>query len=101
MFQKKKYSWQLPLFMAITLGTSGCLKTRAQLREDTDERETSRAIPVQPAQDVHPQGQYVIDELKGEMTKIEGRLEDVERGQREAAAKSNEADKEALKKLEA
>lgn len=77
---------------------SGCLKTRAQLRDDPDD---SKGVPTQPAQDVRPQGQYVIDEVKDEITRIEGRLEDVERTQKESASQKNGgADKDELKKLE-
>lgn len=84
---------------SLMLTQTGCLKTRAQLREEgEDERGiTSQAAPSKAPQDVQPQGQYVIDEIKGEFTRLEGRVEDMERAQKQqaSAAKSDE-----VKKLE-
>jgi tol-pal system protein YbgF len=76
---------------------TGCLKTRAQLKEDGEDREATRSVAVQPPQEVRPQSQYVIDEMKDEMTRMEGRIEDLERNQKESSGRSR--DKEELKKL--
>lgn len=89
--------------VALTVGVSGCLKTRAQLREDSsEEKDFGRPVSVRPAQEVRPQGQYVIDELKEEMTRMEGRMGDLERSQQELAAKagSGSGHKEVFKALE-
>jgi tol-pal system protein YbgF len=84
--------------VSLVVGTSACLKTRAQLR-DEDDREASKPIAVQPAQDVRPQGQYVIDEIKAEITQLTGRVEDLERGQKEL--KEGGGNRDDFKKLEA
>jgi tol-pal system protein YbgF len=83
------------LLAFVLLSSSGCLKTRAQLRDD--DREASKPIPVQPAQEVRPQGQYVIDEIKAEITQLTGRIEDLERAQKE---KSSSVEQEEIKKIE-
>jgi len=80
------------VLISITFSLTSCLKTRAQLREDSD-------IPVSPAQEVHFQSQYVLDEIKSEFTRLEGRVEDLEREQKSSASKNNWA--EDFKKLEA
>jgi TolA-binding protein len=90
--------WILPSFVLVCcLTTTGCLKSRLQLREDGDDREASKPVAAQ-VQDVQPQGTYVIDEIKVEMTKLNGRLEDLERTKNDPAASGQ---KEELKKLEA
>ncbi len=69
--------------VVLIFGLSGCLKTRAQLRDETtDDKEGNRPVAVQPAHDVPMQGQYVIDEIKSEFTRLEGRVEDLERNQK-------------------
>jgi TolA-binding protein len=83
------------IFLSLILSTSACLKTRAQLREDSED---SKPIPVQPAQEVKPQGQYVIDEIKAEITQQQGRIEDLERNQKEVMSGAKSGDE--LKKLE-
>src|ERR1700733_553319 len=89
------------LLFAMSLSFSGCLKTRAQLKDDSDNRgEASRPGPAQPVQDVHPQGQYVLDEIKDEITRLTGRIEDLERSQRESSSHPRGVDKEELRKLE-
>lgn len=85
-----------PLFLVLLLlSSSACLKTRAQLKDD--DREASKPIPVQPAQEVRPQGQYVIDEIKAEITQLTGRIEDLERAQKQKSALSEQ---EEIKKIE-
>lgn len=81
------------------LGFTGCLKTRGQLRDDAEDRGSFKPVPVQPAQEVEPKGQYAIDEIKSEFTRLEGRMEDLERSHKSQMSKSNSADD--LKKLEA
>lgn len=82
----------LILVTALLLPLAGCLKTRAQLKDDDG---AARPVAVQ---DVKPQGQYVIDELKSEITRITGRIEDVERAQQHAA--KGDGGEAAIKKLE-
>lgn len=88
--------------LALTiLSQSGCLKTRAQLRDESDHPEVSNPIPLEPVQDVQPQGKYAIDEMKSEMTQMEGRIEELERVQKEAASSSPLSSiREDLKKLD-
>jgi tol-pal system protein YbgF len=80
-----------------SVSTSSCLKTRAQLKEESDEDQ--KPIPAQ-VQDVQPQGQYVIDELKSELTRLNGRIEELERTQKQASASDTLASKEDLKQLD-
>jgi tol-pal system protein YbgF len=75
---------------------SSCLKTRRQIRDEPEE--DLRPTPVQPVQDVQPQGQYVIDEIKSEITRLVGRVEDLERQANEPRPAPNA---EELKRLEA
>src|SRR4051812_36921350 len=84
--------------LALSVALTGCLKTRAQLRDDGD------AGPVPPergqVEAVQPQGAYVIDELKLEITRLQGRIEDLERTQRDSRSTTARADNEQQKKLE-
>lgn len=91
----------LTFLASFAMSQSACLKTRAQLREESGHDEENHA-PTQaaPVQDVQPQGQYVIDEIKGEFTRLEGRVEDLERLQKQGAANSTSANKDDFKKLE-
>src|SRR4051812_47936891 len=93
----KRLSLLISFLLVLAASLSGCLKTRAQLREDQDD---ARPEPAH-VEDVKPQGQYVIDELKSEMTRLQGRIEDLERTQKDthqtAAVKANSDE---LKKME-
>jgi TolA-binding protein len=89
---------QSAIVVGLMLSLSGCLKTRAQLKDSDDEDAQPRPAQVQ---DVQPQGQYVIDEVKSEITRLTGRLEDLERANRERDAQGANTQKEELKKLEA
>lgn len=81
--------------LILTLASTACLRTRAQLRDEGDEdREAGKPVAAK-VEDVQPQGQYVVDELKGELTRMNGRIEDLERAQRETGGQS-----EQVKKLE-
>jgi tol-pal system protein YbgF len=97
---RKTLSFRLPILIltfASALTLTGCLKTRAQLKDDPDE--SGKAVPAQ-VQDVQPQGQYVIDEMKNEMTRLNGRIEDVERAQKQGGDANSPGQKDELKKLE-
>jgi tol-pal system protein YbgF len=72
---------------------SGCLKTRAQLREGEGQEAGANVMPAQ-VQPVEPKGEYVIDEIKTEITKLSGRVEDLERNQQHKP----EVDAKALEK---
>lgn len=58
-----------------------------------------KSVPVQPAQDVQPQGRYVVDELKAAITTLEGRIEELERQEKELNAQGSANEKEEMKKL--
>jgi tol-pal system protein YbgF len=91
------------IYLAILLSLNGCLKTRSQLRGDDDDSssQTAKPIPNTP-QDVQPQGQYAVDEIKTTMTTLEGRVEDLERAQKDQAAASKDTTtSDQLKKLDA
>jgi tol-pal system protein YbgF len=96
-----KIAVPLSFFVSMSLLATGCLKTRAQLKEDEaeDRKGPSKPVPTQ-VEEVQPQGRYVIDELKSEITRITGRIEDLERNQRDQASAGANANREELKKLE-
>jgi TolA-binding protein len=85
----------------ICLLMTGCLKTRAQLRDDDSNAAASGAPQPAQTQEV-TQNQSAVDDMKNEMTRIEGRLEDMERSQKDAAnAQNASTSKDDMKKLEA
>jgi len=88
--------------LAILVSQTACLKTRAQLRgDDDDSAQTAKPIP-NAVSDVQPQGQYAVDEIKTTMTTLEGRVEDLERTQKdEAAASKSNSTQDTIKKLDA
>lgn len=98
MFRQKKPAFQILLCIAMTTIASGCLKTRAQLKEDGDPAR-DETIPGQITE-VQPQGQYIIDEIKSEITRLTGRIEDLERARQEAMSTNTAAEQEQAKKLE-
>ncbi len=113
---KKLIGAGLLIFLSIHL--QGCLKTRAQLRSESSadnlygardegdersDRDSSRGpSSAPPLREVKPQGGYVIDEVKDEITRLSGRIEDLERQQKELDKNSDhqKAD-ESFRKLEA
>lgn len=90
-------------FTLATLMLSGCLKTRAQLRgDDSDDRvdaKPGRPVPAQ-VQEVQPRGEYVIDELKSEITRMTGRIEDLERKSAQQDTNLHTAQREEIRKLQ-
>ena len=95
----------------LALTQSACLKTRAQLKDEPSSNETQEqgdsgaSAPSKPVpahiESVQPQGnQYAIDEIKSEITRLNGKIDDMEQAQKNAAASGNAADKDVLKKLE-
>jgi TolA-binding protein len=85
--------------LLLALSLSGCLKTRAQLKGEDEGPQPEKA----QIEDVKPQGGYVIDELKAEITRLQGRIEDVERAQKDNQSQQNQgrATLEEQRKLEA
>ncbi|MDR3608213.1 MAG: tetratricopeptide repeat protein [Oligoflexia bacterium] len=94
---KKNFPIQC-VFLSVLLAASGCLKTRAQLREDNTNPDDSTnrsaqangATAPQPGRivDAQPQGAYAMDELRSELTQLQGRVEDVERARKDADEKA-------------
>jgi tol-pal system protein YbgF len=79
----------ISLTLILTVGSSGCLKTRSQLKDDSDpEPVPSKVEPVQT------QGGYAVDEIKQEMTRLTGRIEDLEHAKNADAPKRDEQLKE-------
>jgi TolA-binding protein len=93
------------LIPVLLVASAGCLKTRAQLKGESGDESPAASAPAgsaNPVQDVQPQGQYVIDEVKSELTRLNGRIEDLERAQKQSAtAAPTTATKEDLKAIEA
>src|SRR4051812_32859430 len=89
-----------PLILAavlFSLTLSGCLKSRLQLRDDAADDQESKPVPgkVEPVQ---PQGGYAVDELKSEVTRLTGRIEELEHSKPDPAAANSQKDE--FKKLE-
>ncbi len=81
-------------FLALTMITlPACLKTRAQVRTDSPDEapKSSELLASQAA---------AIDELKTELARLTGRLEELERAQGQASKNEGTAHLEAVKKLE-
>lgn len=98
--QMRNHKLLLMVCLSLSLSSAACLKTRAQLKDqDKTEREvsTTKTTPT-PVQEV--QGQYVMDEIKSELTRISGRIEDLERTQKQGNQNAATANKEELKKIE-
>jgi TolA-binding protein len=81
-------------FLALTLITfPACLKTRAHVRTDSpDAAATSSELLASQAS--------AIDELKTELARLTGRLEELERAQGQASKNESAAQLDAVKKLE-
>ena len=102
----------LALFITLTtlaVSSSACLTTRAQMREghpmDGDSAQPAASSPTAPpapaqVQEVKTTSAYVVDELKAEITQLTGRIEDVERSQKQGLSNANNPTPEAVKKLE-
>ncbi len=86
--------------IGMSLCFSGCLKTRIQLRENQEIPEITTPLMVEEPQNIYPSGQYLIEELKAEMTRLSGRLEESEKTQAEWATHLQTFDKNDHKKLE-
>jgi TolA-binding protein len=89
-------------YLTLIFSLSSCLKTRAELRGDTPDSDQTAAAPrPNPVQDVQPQGSYAIDEIKQQMTMLQGRIEDLERAQKDqATSKKDTSAQDNEKKLE-
>ncbi len=79
----KNLSTTILILLAAT-SLTGCLKTRAQLRDEAAEEKAAayKAVPAQPAQEIP--SQYAVDEIKVSLTQLEGRIQDMERSQHES-----------------
>ena len=93
----------------VLVHSSGCLQTRAQMRQDAypgyDQQEEAssahRPVPVGADEPVEAPGHYALDEIKLAITRLEGRLEDLERAQKDQkSADSSSQVKEEIKSLE-
>jgi TolA-binding protein len=88
------------LALGFLIALTGCLKTRAQLRSEessaTESEDRVSAAKAAP-ENVNGGGQYAIDEIKSEFTRLSGRVEDLERTQKQSPAGPKPED---LKKLE-
>ena len=103
----KKFLPLVLTLLGVVLLNSACLKTRAQLRQDGDSAESSSSssddghspMPAQ-VKEVKPEGGYVIDELKSELTRMNGRIEELERSGKQNEVAAGQAKSEEMKKLE-
>jgi tol-pal system protein YbgF len=88
----------LIIFVALSLFATGCLKTRAQLREETPD--TPNQTMKGEVRNVEPAGSYAIDEIKNEITRLNGRIEDLERANQQQNQNLSNAQNEDIKKLQ-
>lgn len=98
--KQKPFSLGLGILVVtlVSAGLSGCLKTRAQLRDEGGSTAGDEIVrPASAPAPVKDGNRYVIDELKGEITRLTGRLEDLERAQKQGA---DAGTREEIKKLE-
>lgn len=84
--KSRQTQWMFLILGVSLVGLSGCLKTRAQLRSDNPSvlsasPSTSTPSRVEP---VYGQGGYVIDELKVEIARLTGRIDELERSQQQS-----------------
>lgn len=81
-----KSRFALSGFLVLVLMQAGCLRTRAQMKEDkpiyTENAEEYKPVPAQAIEEVAPEGGYVFEELKDELTRLAGRVEDLERAEK-------------------
>ena len=86
-FQSKLATSGLCILLFVQMG---CLRTRAQIREDrpaySDKAEEFKPVPAEAVEEVEPEGGYVFEELKDEMTRLAGRIEDLERAEKSRSA---------------
>jgi TolA-binding protein len=81
------------LVVTLILSQTACLTTRSQLKktdiEGDDPVGATQQAEIKP---VEPRGTYALDEVKGEITRLTGRIEDLER------ARGSEADQQMAEK---
>lgn len=93
-------SFMTLLAIATLLGQTACLKTRAQVRGENS-AETPQEEGAEDSKGGGGRGsRYAMEELRSEITRLSGKLDDVEHQQRTAAASSNAENKELIGKLE-
>lgn len=91
------------VFGFLLLSNMACLQTRGQYREDSREEaddSQSDTLKHSSAQAVEPPGQYALDEIKLEITRIEGRLQDIERAEKDQQSAQQSAQQAAPSKDE-
>lgn len=89
------YHLSLLAFLGIFL--SGCLKTRAQLKDTDGTPDHHNPVPAQ----VQPvSGSYEVDEIRSEITSLNGRITELERNQSAPSEKASSTDQESIKRLE-
>lgn len=89
----------ITLSFAFLLSASACLKTRAQLKRSSDDEDEARRPTPAHVTSVEPQGGYALDEVRSELTRLNGRIEDLERAQK-TGDQNGPAQREEFKKLE-
>jgi len=82
--------------VSLLLVLSGCLKTRSQLKEDEGASNSAVKEPV----NVPQSNNYVIDEIKQEITRLNGRIQELERMQSKADENGEGAQADITQKLE-
>lgn len=93
--------------LVFAASSTGCLKTRAGLRNDMPpsarETEPGGGVPVKVT-DVEAQNQRVVEEMKAEIARLTGRLDELERANQDltqAASRKEATKSEETKRLEA
>ena len=87
-------------FAGLLFVNTSCLKTRAQLKDEAEPEKPAHLSPTPVRDMATPHGEYAVDEIKSEITRLTGRIEDLERSKREESSNAKNAMKEDLSKME-
>jgi tol-pal system protein YbgF len=68
---------RLLLALVLTLALSGCIKTRSDLKSDTENPDSGYPTKVTPV--ATPENQQVTEELRGEINNLNGRIDDLQK----------------------
>jgi len=85
-------STRVLFLMTLILTSSGCLRSRSELKSEEQEPTPakSKPIPVQTQPVAPVSNQYAVEEVKNELTNLSGRIEDLERSQHQVGKLSRD-----------
>ena len=86
--------------LVMSLVFTGCLKTRSQIHKNSKEDAETPAQPPAPPPPA-PASRYELEEIKHEVTRISGKLEEIEHNQKVSDSNADNVSKDGLKNLDA